>query len=105
MIQRAAQAAASHTFNEAALIVSQTANRKWINYEIGKAWDDKKELLGIYIHRLPNQDGKALINDTMLQWQPVPNRSPRKHVPSEWPFATCDGVIVRGNLQVTIKRN
>ena len=23
------------------LIGSQTANRKWVNYEIGKAWDDK----------------------------------------------------------------
>ena len=38
------------------LIGSQTANRKWVNYEIGKAWDDKKGLLGIYIHRLLNQD-------------------------------------------------
>lgn len=41
------------------LIGSSTANRKWINYEIGKAWDDKKALLGIYIHRLLNQDSKA----------------------------------------------
>ena len=41
------------------LIGSQTANRKWINHEIGKAWDDKKGLLGIHIHRLLNQDGKA----------------------------------------------
>ena len=41
------------------LIGSQTANRKWINYEIRKAWDNKKGLLGIYIHRLLTQDGKA----------------------------------------------
>ena len=41
------------------LVGSQTANRKWINYEIGKAWDDKKGLLGIYIHRLLNQDSKS----------------------------------------------
>ena len=41
------------------LIGSQTANRKWINNEIAKAWEDKKGLLGIYIHRLLNQDGKA----------------------------------------------
>ena len=41
------------------LIGSQAANRPWINYEIGKTWDDKKGLLGIYIHRLLNQDGKA----------------------------------------------
>ena len=41
------------------LIGSQTASRKWIKYEIGKAWDDKKGLLGIYIHRLLNQDSKS----------------------------------------------
>ena len=41
------------------LIGSQTANRKWVNYEIGKAWDDKKGLLGIHIHRLLNQDRKV----------------------------------------------
>ena len=38
------------------LIGSQTANRKWVNYEISKAWNDKKGLFGIYIHRLLNQD-------------------------------------------------
>lgn len=41
------------------LIGSQTSNRRWINYEITKAWTDKKGLLGIHIHRLLNQDGKA----------------------------------------------
>lgn len=41
------------------LIGAQTANRKWINHEIGKAWDDKKGLLGIYIHNLLDQDRKA----------------------------------------------
>ena len=39
------------------LIGSQTSGRKWINYEIGKAWDDGKGLLGIYIHNLKDADG------------------------------------------------
>lgn len=34
------------------LIGAGTAGRKWINYEIKKSWDDKKGLLGIYVHRL-----------------------------------------------------
>lgn len=34
------------------LIGSDTANRKWIKYEIKKAWSDGKGLLGIYIHNL-----------------------------------------------------
>ena len=45
------------------LIGSQTAGRKWINYEVEKAWNDGKGLLGIYIHnlkdRLGNQSAKG----------------------------------------------
>ena len=40
------------------LIGSRTAGRKWIKYEIKKAWDDGKGLLGIYIHNLKNRDGE-----------------------------------------------
>ena len=36
------------------LIGNGTANRKWINYEIEKAWNDKKGVVGIYIHKLKN---------------------------------------------------
>lgn len=39
------------------LIGSQTADRKWINYEIEKAWNDGKGLLGIYIHNLKDRLG------------------------------------------------
>lgn len=34
------------------LIGSETANRKWVKYEIEKAWNDGKAVLGIYIHNL-----------------------------------------------------
>lgn len=34
------------------LIGSQTAGRKWINYEIESSWNNNKGLLGIYIHNL-----------------------------------------------------
>ncbi len=34
------------------LIGKDTANRKWINYEIEKSWNDKKGLVGIYVHNL-----------------------------------------------------
>lgn len=34
------------------LIGEETANRPWVKYEIKKAWQDKKGLLGIYIHNL-----------------------------------------------------
>jgi hypothetical protein len=39
------------------LVGSETAGRKWINYEIEKAWNDGKGLLGIHIHNLKNSNG------------------------------------------------
>lgn len=40
------------------LVGSNTANRKWINYEIVKSWDDGMGVVGIRIHGLKNADGK-----------------------------------------------
>ena len=40
------------------LIGTQTAGRKWIKYEIEKAWKDGKGLLGIHIHDLKDQNGE-----------------------------------------------
>ena len=40
------------------LIGANTAGRKWINYEIVRAWDDQKGVLGIYIHNLKDSDKK-----------------------------------------------
>jgi hypothetical protein len=39
------------------LIGSATAGRKWIKYEIDKAWTDTKGVVGIYVHNLKNSDG------------------------------------------------
>lgn len=39
------------------LIGSHTADRKWINYEITKAWNDGKGLVGVYIHNLKDRHG------------------------------------------------
>lgn len=34
------------------LIGEETANRPWVKYEIRKAWQDGKGLVGVYIHNL-----------------------------------------------------
>ncbi len=39
------------------LIGTNTAGRKWIKYEIEKSWNDRKGLLGIYIHNLKDKNG------------------------------------------------
>lgn len=40
------------------LIGEKTANRKWINYEIKKAYELNKGIVGIYIHKLENALGE-----------------------------------------------
>ncbi len=39
------------------LIGQNTANRKWINHEIIKSWDDGMGVVGIHIYGLKNTDG------------------------------------------------
>lgn len=39
------------------LIGSETAARKWIDYEIEKSWNEGKGVLGIHVHNLKNVQG------------------------------------------------
>lgn len=43
------------------LVGAGTAGRKWINYEILKAWNSGKGLLGIRIHGLKNLKGETSV--------------------------------------------
>lgn len=38
------------------LVGTNTANRKWINYEIKKSWDDGMGVVGIHIYGLKNKE-------------------------------------------------
>lgn len=40
------------------LVGAQTASRSWVSYEITKAWNDKRPLIGIRIHGLKDTSGK-----------------------------------------------
>lgn len=40
------------------LIGEKTSERKWVNYEINKAWELGKAVCGIYIHKLEDSSGK-----------------------------------------------
>ena len=46
------------------LIGAATAGRKWVNYEIGKSWNDGKGVLGVYIHRLKDRFGQQSAKGT-----------------------------------------
>ncbi len=41
------------------LVGSDTANRKWINYEIVQSWNDGMGVVGIRIHGLKNSKGEV----------------------------------------------
>ncbi len=43
------------------LIGANTAGRKWIKHEIQSAWTASKGIVGIYIHRLKDLDGKQSV--------------------------------------------
>jgi len=53
------------------LIGRQTAGRKWVKYEIEKAWSNNKPLLGVYIHGLaslddgPDRKGESPFNKSL----------------------------------------
>lgn len=40
------------------LIGEKTSERKWVNYEINRAWELGKAVCGVYIHRLEDVYGK-----------------------------------------------
>jgi hypothetical protein len=42
---------------EVVLVGSDTAGRKWITYEINKAWNDGKGVVGVRIHGLKDRNG------------------------------------------------
>jgi hypothetical protein len=41
------------------LVGAQTASRKWVIYEISKAWNDGRGVLGIRINKLLNNNGQS----------------------------------------------
>lgn len=43
------------------LIGTETASRRWVNYEIEKAWKEGKGIVGIYIHGLKNSLGQQSV--------------------------------------------
>jgi hypothetical protein len=46
------------------LVGTNTANRKWINYEIMKSWNGGMGVVGIYIHGLKHSNGETSLKGT-----------------------------------------
>jgi hypothetical protein len=46
------------------LIGRSTAGRRWVDYEIEKAWNDGRGVVGVYIHNLKDLSGKQSLKGT-----------------------------------------
>lgn len=66
------------------LVGKETSRRRWVDYEIRKAWDDRRPLVGIRIHGLKDLNGHASIaganpfetiqtkgGDALSKWVPL----------------------------------
>ena len=53
------------------LVGSSTANRKWINYEIAKAWAEGKGVVGICVHGLRNPSGVSPMGANPFDFVPT----------------------------------
>lgn len=46
------------------LVGAETANRKWVKYEIQRAWEKGMGVVGIYIHNFTRKDGRHDVQGT-----------------------------------------
>ena len=65
------------------LIGRDTANRKWIDYEIHKSWNSKKGVLGIHIHNLKDA----------AQNQSTKGKNPFSHIKMKRDNASLSSII------------
>ncbi|WP_349269280.1 hypothetical protein MPNTM1_04901 [Mycolicibacterium parafortuitum] len=86
------------------LIGSATAGRKWVKYEIKKAWDDGRGVVGIYIHNLKDlsqqqsSKGRNPFDDFTVGSDKVPLSSVVKAY--DPPYSTSTNVYshIKGNI-------
>jgi hypothetical protein len=51
------------------LIGRRTAEREWVQYEIKKAWDEGRGLVGVFIHNLADMNRRQTAKGTNPFWQ------------------------------------
>lgn len=83
------------------LIGSDTSNRKWVKYEIEKAWRDGKGLLGIYIHNLkdPNTGTTYQGNNPFSQFTFTDAFGRVKQIPCKNPSSINAYGEIKDNLE------
>lgn len=83
------------------LIGEETSKRPWIKYEIRKAWDDGKGLLGVYIHNLkdPNTGKCSKGENPFLQFTFKDGNGNVKTIPCKNPDSSDAYNNIADNLE------
>lgn len=91
------------------LVGSTTAGRKWIDYEIEKAWNDGKGLVGIHIHGLLNSEGNQSNkgSNPFANFTVGENKTPLSSIVKTYdpPYTTSKSVYdyIKGNIEVWVE--
>jgi hypothetical protein len=87
------------------LIGEQTANRKWVRYEIEKAWNEGKGVIGIYIHNIKcMKNGYCLKGNNPFDYvRATDGRLLSTLVKTYTPSATDAYNDIRSNIEVWIE--
>ena len=85
------------------LIGTATAGRKWINYEIKKAWGEGKGVFGVYIHNLKDRNGdRSSKGENPFDWFTISGKSMASIVKAyDPPYITSNYVYdhIKNNLE------
>ena len=82
------------------LIGSETASRRWVTFEIAKAWKENRGILGIYIHNLKcPRSGTCVMGENPFNNWLVGGQTMAKHVNCYNPRADNAYLDIATNLQ------
>jgi len=86
------------------LIGAQTAARPWVKYEIAKAWNDRRPLVGVWIHGLKDSSGSTdTVGANPFEKVTLDNGgSVADHVPVHTPFGSDSNQVydsIKNNLE------
>lgn len=85
------------------LVGTETANRQWVKYEIAKAWNEKRPLVGIRIHNMKDAAGnKGTQGSSPFNIALKDGTSMSKYVPLHSPSATDAYGDIKKNLTTWI---
>lgn len=87
------------------LIGESTASRQWVKYEIEKAWNDKRALMGIYIHNLKDPKvGKCSQGMNPFDMFKIGDRKLSEFVPCYNPDSIDAYNDIRNNIESWIEQ-